>query len=91
MENMYSFNNSFLSGAWVAQSVKCPTSAQDTISWLEGSSPTSGSGLTVQSLEPASDSVSPSVSLPLPHSQNINKLGAPGWLSQLSVRLQLRS
>ena len=47
-------------GAWVAQSVKRPTSAQVTISRYVGSSPASGSVLTAQSLNPASDSVSPS-------------------------------
>ena len=47
-------------GAWVAQSVKCPTSAQVMISWFVSSSPTLGSVLTAQSLEPASDSLSPS-------------------------------
>ena len=45
-------------GAWVAQSVEHPTSAQVVISWFVGSSPVSGSVLTAQSLEPASDSVS---------------------------------
>ena len=49
-------------GAWVAQSVKCLTWAQVMISWFMGSSPKSGSVLTAQSLEPASDSVSPFVS-----------------------------
>ena len=53
-------------GTWVAQSVKHPASAQVMISWFVGSSPTSGSVLTAQSLEPASDSVSPSLSAPLP-------------------------
>ena len=48
-------------GAWVAQSVKRPTSAQVMISQLVSSSPTSGSVLTAQSLEPVSDSVSPSL------------------------------
>ena len=53
-------------GAWVAQSVERPTSAQVMISQFVSSSPTSGSGLTAQSLEPASDSVSPCLSaLPL--------------------------
>ena len=47
---------------WVAQSVGCPTLAQVTISWFIGLGPTSGSVLTAQSLEPASDSVSPSLS-----------------------------
>ena len=51
-------------GAWVAQSVKRPTSAQVVISRSVSSSPASGSVLTAQSLEAASDSVSPSVSAP---------------------------
>ena len=51
-------------GAWVAQSVKRPTLAQVMISWFVSSSPTSGSVLTAQSLEPASDSVSPPLSDP---------------------------
>ena len=51
---------------WVAWSVKRPTLAQATISQSVGSSPTSGSVLTAQSLEPASDSVSPSLSDPPP-------------------------
>ena len=49
-------------GAWVAQSVKRPTWAQLMISWLVSSGPASGSVLTARSLEPASDSVSPSLS-----------------------------
>ena len=50
-------------GAWVAQSLKRPTSAQVTISWFMGSStPPSGFAQTAQSLEPAWDSVSPSLS-----------------------------
>ena len=53
-------------GAWAAQSVKRPTSAQVTISRSVSSSPASGSGLMAQSLEPASDSVSPSLSVPAP-------------------------
>ena len=51
-------------GAWVAQSVERPTSAQVTILRSVSSSPASGSGLMAQSLEPASDSVSPSLSAP---------------------------
>ena len=51
-------------GAWVARSVKRPTSAQVTISRSVSSSPASGSGLTARSLEPVSDSVSPSLSAP---------------------------
>ena len=63
-------------GAWVAQSVKRPTSAQVTISHSVSSSPASGSVLTAQSLEPVSDSVSPSLSAPphlLAHSLSQNK------------------
>ena len=51
-------------GAWVAQSVKRPTSAQVTISRSVSSSPASGSGLMARSLEPVSDSVPPSLSAP---------------------------
>ena len=51
-------------GTWVAQSVKRLTSAQVTISRSVSSSPAWGSVLTAQSLEPASDSVPPSLSAP---------------------------
>ena len=51
-------------GAWVAQSVKRPTSAHVTFAQFGSSSPTTGSVLTAQSLEPASDSVFPSLSAP---------------------------
>ena len=51
-------------GAWVAQSVEHPTSAQVMMSPFVDSSPASGSVLTAQSLEPASVSVY--LSLPLP-------------------------
>ena len=50
----------------MAQSVKHPTSAEVTISRSVSSSPASGSGLMAQSLEPVSDSVSPSLSAPPP-------------------------
>ena len=50
-------------GAWVAQSVKRLTSAQVMISRSVSSSPATGSVLTAQNVEPALDSVSPSVSL----------------------------
>ena len=53
-------------GAWVAQLVKCLTSAQIMILWSVSSSPTLGSVLTAQSLEPVSHSVSPSFSAPPP-------------------------
>ena len=58
--------------SWVAQLVKCPTSAKIMISWSVSSSPASGSVLTDQSLEPASDSVSPPLSLSLPHSCSVS-------------------
>ena len=48
-------------GTWVAQSVKRPTLAQVMISQLVSSNPMLGSVLTAWSLEPASDSVSPSL------------------------------
>ena len=48
-------------GTWVAQSVEHVTSAQVMISQFVGSSSSSGSVLTAQSLEPASDSLSPSL------------------------------
>ena len=49
----------------MAQSVKHGTSAQVMISLFMGSSPTLGSVLTAHSLEPASDSVSSSLSATL--------------------------
>ena len=48
-------------GAWVAQSVGRLTTAQVMISWSVSSSPALGSVLTAQSLEPASNSVPPSL------------------------------
>ena len=57
----------------MAQSVKRPTLAQGMISQSVSSSPVLGSVLTAQSLEPVSDSVSPSLSL-----SKINKLGRLG-------------
>ena len=45
----------------MAQSVERPTSAQIMVLQFESSSPVSGFVLTAQSLEPASDSVSPSL------------------------------
>ena len=47
----------------MAQSVKCPTSAQVMMSQLMDSSLALDSVLIAQSLEPASDSVSPSLCL----------------------------
>ena len=61
-------NRSDWGHTWVAVSVKGPTSAQVMISGHSlrsmSSSPMSGSMLTAQSLEPALDSVSPSLSAP---------------------------
>ena len=51
----------------MAQFIKRLTSAQVTISRFTGSRPVSGSALTAQSLEPASEFVSASLSLLLPH------------------------
>ena len=59
-------------GAWVAQSVERPTSAQVTISRFLSLSPVLGSLLTAQSLEPASDSGSPSLSLCLSVSVSVS-------------------
>ena len=62
----------------MAQSVKHSTSVQVMISQFVGSSPASGSVVTAQSLEPALDSVSPSLSLSLPlpssHSVSLSKI-----------------
>ena len=58
------FKREYSWGAWVAWSVKRPTSAQVMISRSVSSSPVSGSVLTTQSLESVSDSVSPSLSAP---------------------------
>ena len=80
-------------GAWVAQSVKRLTSAQVTILRLVSSSPASGSALTAQSLEPASDSMSPSLSLcPFPtHTLSFSlSLHLPFSLS-LSLSLSLKN
>ena len=63
MGSLFKNSNKGRGGAWVAQSVKCPTSDQVMISWFVGSIPSSGSMLTAQSLEPALDSASPSLSL----------------------------
>ena len=49
---------------WVVQSVEHPTSAQVVVLQLMCSNPALGSVLTAQSLEPALDSMSPSLSTP---------------------------
>ena len=53
-------------GTWVSQSVELPTLSQVMILRFTSLSPTLGSGLTAQSLEPAPDSLSPSLSAPTP-------------------------
>ena len=52
-------------GAWVAQLVKHQTLAQVMTSWFVSLRPVSGSVLTAQSLQPALDSVFPSLSASL--------------------------
>ena len=64
----------------MAQSVKHPTSAQVTISRSLSLNPTLGSVLTAQSLEPASDSVSPSLSAPPPLALCLSKINVKGRL-----------
>ena len=58
----------------MARSVKCPTVAQVMISVFVSSSPASGSVLAARSLEPASDSGSPSLSAPpqLAHARSLS-------------------
>ena len=58
----------------MAQSARHLTLAQVTISPFVGWSPAWGSVLTAQSLELASDAVSPSLSLPSSHSVSISKI-----------------
>ena len=58
----------------MAQSVKHPTLAQVMISQFVGLNLTSGSVLTAQSLEPASESVSPSLSAPYLHTLCLSKM-----------------
>ena len=59
-------------GAWVAQLVKLPTSAQVMISQFLSLGPTLDSVLTAWRLEPVSDSVSPSLSNPPPFSLSLS-------------------
>ena len=61
-------------GAWVAGSVGQLTLAQVMIPCFVGPSPASGSVLTDQSLELASDSVSPSLSAPPPPALSLSKI-----------------
>ena len=66
-----SINKNTLWGAWVAQSVEHLTSAQVMISQLCEFEPRIGLLLTARSLEPVSDSVSPSLSAPNPVSVSL--------------------
>ena len=77
MEQSWQFLKKLTIGdTWVTQFVKLPTSAQvmisrsvsSSISRSVSSSTASGSVLTARSLEPALDSMSPSLSVLLPHS-----------------------
>ena len=61
-------------GASVAQSGKCPTLTQVMILWSVGSKPALGSVLTAQSLDPASDSASPSLFAPPPLTLCLSKI-----------------
>ena len=65
---LHSLNSKNNRGTWVAQLVKHLTSAEVMISLFVSLSLVSGSVLTAQSLEPALDSVSPSLPLPCSHS-----------------------
>ena len=65
------YKNAFR-GAWVAELVERLTSAPVMISRVVGSSPASGSVLTARSLEPVSDSVSPSLSASPPFARSLS-------------------
>ena len=67
-------NRGPLRGAWMAQLVERLTLAQATISQFLSSSPASGSVPTARSLEPASHSVSPSLSSSPPLSLCLSKI-----------------
>ena len=61
LEDLQNSVKEYFPAPWVAQSVERLTLAQVVISRFVGLSHASGSVLTAQSLEPASDSVSPSL------------------------------
>ena len=78
----------------MAQSVKHPTSAQVMISYVRSASPVSGSMLATQSLQLASDSVSPSLSalpsfmlslLSLKNKQTLKNFGMGGYIRKVVV------
>ena len=64
MITSYIMNKCIFRSAWIAQLVECLTLSQVITSQFMGSRTVLGSGLTAQSLEPTSDSVSPSLSAP---------------------------
>ena len=68
----------------MAQSVERPTLAQVVISQSVSPSPASGCVLTAQSLEPASDSVSPSLSAPPPLMLSLS-------LSKINIKKNFRN
>ena len=73
----------------MVQSVKYPTLAQVMISiQFMGSSPVSGSVLTTQNLEPASDSVSPSLSTPALLMLYLRALSLSLSLSKINIFLK---
>ena len=61
-------------GAWVVQLVERWTLAHVMISWFLGLSPASSSVFIAQSQEPASDSLSPSLSAPPPLTLCVSKI-----------------
>ena len=69
----------------MAQSVKPLTSARVMISPLVSLSPVSGSVVTAQSLEPASDSVSPSLSAPPLLVLFLSQKSSWGWAGSRQV------
>ena len=73
------FKQHYPEGAWVAQSVGHLTLAQVLISWSVGSSPALGSLPTAQSLEPALDSLSPSLCPSLAHALSL--LVSQKWIN----------
>ena len=64
--------NAGFTGSWVVQLVEHLTLPLRVILRFVSSSPASGSGLTAQSLGPVLDSLSPFLSLPLPHSYSVD-------------------
>ena len=74
---------------WVAQSVKHQTLAQVMISWFVGSRPILRSVLTAQRLEPASDSVSPSLSPPPLFMLCLSKINVKNFFKKNEILLAI--